>query len=68
MLAVVLLCFVPQIAAGATPKNTLAMAFNMDDQITLDPAEIFQFTVPNMQQTSMSVLLTMMLIIEVVLN
>lgn len=29
---------------AATPKNTLVMATGLDDMITLDPAEIFEFT------------------------
>lgn len=44
MLALLLLCFMPQVVFGSTPKNTLVMAFNIDDLITLDPAEIFEFT------------------------
>lgn len=29
---------------AATPKDTLVMAYRIDDMITLDPAEIFEFT------------------------
>ncbi|HEY5598414.1 MAG TPA: ABC transporter substrate-binding protein, partial [Kiloniellales bacterium] len=31
-------------AAAETPKDTLVMAYQIDDIITLDPAEIFEFT------------------------
>src|SRR3990172_11806564 len=31
-------------APAATPKDTLVMAYLIDDIITLDPAEIFEFT------------------------
>ena len=31
-------------AAADTPKDTLVMAYQIDDIITLDPAEIFEFT------------------------
>ena len=31
-------------AAAATPQDTLVMAFQMTDLITLDPAEAFEFT------------------------
>ena len=31
-------------AAAATPKDTLVMANQIDDMITLDPAEVFEFT------------------------
>lgn len=44
MLAVSLLCFLPQFVLSATPKDTLIMAFNVDDLISLDPAEIFEFS------------------------
>ncbi len=35
--------FMPALHA-ATPKNTLVMANQIDDMITLDPAEVFEFT------------------------
>ena len=31
-------------AAAETPQDTLVMAFQIDDLITLDPAEVFEFT------------------------
>ncbi|MEL0045365.1 MAG: ABC transporter substrate-binding protein, partial [Deltaproteobacteria bacterium] len=31
-------------ALGATPSNTLVQAWAIDDIISLDPAEIFEFT------------------------
>ncbi|MBE9554290.1 MAG: ABC transporter substrate-binding protein, partial [Proteobacteria bacterium] len=31
-------------AAAGTPKDTLIMAKDMSDIITLDPAEVFEFT------------------------
>lgn len=34
----------PMAAKAETPKNTLVMAFSIDDIITLDPAEIFEFS------------------------
>lgn len=37
-------CFLPALAGATTPKTTLVMAFNIDDLISLDPAEIFEFT------------------------
>ncbi len=40
--ALVFLAVVP--AQSATPKDTLVMAYRIDDMITLDPAEIFEFT------------------------
>ena len=39
-----LLCFLPQFVSGATPKNTLVMAWAIDYLISLDPAEMFEFT------------------------
>lgn len=44
LLAVSLFCFMPQLVLGATPKDTLVMAFSIDDLISLDPAEIFEFS------------------------
>ncbi|WP_286819728.1 ABC transporter substrate-binding protein [Desulfobacter sp. UBA2225] len=35
--------FVLQAAQASTPKDTLVMAFNIDEIISLDPAEIFEF-------------------------
>ena len=34
----------PLMAQAETPKNTLVMAFSIDDMITLDPAGMFEFT------------------------
>ena len=31
-------------ATAATPKDALVMAYSIDDIITLDPAEIFEFS------------------------
>ena len=42
--ACVLILFAAQSLLAATPKNTLVMATKLDDMITLDPAEIFEFT------------------------
>nr|WP_319392512.1 ABC transporter substrate-binding protein [uncultured Desulfobacter sp.] len=38
-----LFLFVIQPVQAATPKDTLVMAFNIDEIISLDPAEIFEF-------------------------
>ena len=35
--------FAIQTTQASTPKDTLVMAFNIDDVISLDPAEIFEF-------------------------
>lgn len=34
----------PLMAQAETPKNALVMAFSIDDIITLDPAQIFEFS------------------------
>ena len=34
----------PMMAQAETPKNALVMAFAIDDIITLDPAQIFEFS------------------------
>ncbi|WP_020590211.1 ABC transporter substrate-binding protein [Desulfobacter curvatus] len=39
----VLSLFVIQAAQASTPKDTLVMAFNIDEIVSLDPAEIFEF-------------------------
>ena len=39
-----LVFFTAQFAQAATPKDTLVMAFKIDDIISLDPAEIFEFS------------------------
>lgn len=44
MVACVLMVFSANILFAATPKDTLVMAFTIDDIITLDPAEIFEFS------------------------
>ena len=44
LLALVLVLFTVQTAIASTPKDTLVMANSIDDVITLDPAEIFEFT------------------------
>lgn len=43
MTAVALLC-TPLAAQAETPKDTLVMAYVIDDMISLDPAEIYEFT------------------------
>lgn len=42
--ASVLVFFAAQFTQAATPKDTLVMAFKIDDIISLDPAEIFEFS------------------------
>jgi peptide/nickel transport system substrate-binding protein len=42
LVLIVGLCFTP--VNAATPKNALVMAWQFDDIITLDPAEIFEFS------------------------
>ncbi|MFW2366184.1 MAG: ABC transporter substrate-binding protein [Desulforhopalus sp.] len=44
LFAFILVFFGAQLAYGATPKDTLVMASKIDDIITLDPAEIFEFS------------------------
>ena len=44
LLALVLVFFTVQTSIASTPKDTLVMANSIDDVITLDPAEIFEFT------------------------
>lgn len=44
LLTIALVLMGTQFLMAATPKNILVMAFNIDDLITLDPAEIFEFT------------------------
>lgn len=44
LFAIILAFFAAHPAQAATPKNTLVMAFAIDDIITLDPAEIFEFS------------------------
>ncbi len=44
LLAFLMTCFVAQFCQAGTPKDTLVMAFAIDDLKTLDPAEIFEFT------------------------
>ena len=44
LIAFVLSFFAAQMAQAATPKDTLVMASKIDDIITLDPAEIFEFS------------------------
>jgi peptide/nickel transport system substrate-binding protein len=41
---VILFFFTVHLAQAATPKDTLVMANKIDDIITLDPAEIFEFS------------------------
>src|SRR5215467_12668214 len=36
--------FAAGMAQAATPKDTLVMAYVIDDMISLDPAEIYEFT------------------------
>nr|MDA3904407.1 ABC transporter substrate-binding protein [Desulfuromusa sp.] len=43
-LAIVLIFFSVQTVMASTPADTLVMANSIDDVITLDPAEIFEFT------------------------
>jgi len=43
LLAIILVLFTAQGAMASTPSNTLVMASKIDDLITLDPAEIFEF-------------------------
>ncbi|MCD6186860.1 MAG: hypothetical protein J7K09_01745, partial [Desulfuromusa sp.] len=43
-LAIILLLFSVQTVMASTPADTLVMANSIDDVITLDPAEIFEFT------------------------
>lgn len=38
------LLFAAPVVWASTPKDTLVMAYRIDDMITLDPAEIFEFT------------------------
>jgi peptide/nickel transport system substrate-binding protein len=42
--ALVLLVIAVDALAAATPRDTLVMASKLDDMITLDPAEVFEFT------------------------
>jgi len=44
LLAIVLILFSVQTVIASTPADTLVMAFRIDDLITLDPAEIFEFS------------------------
>ena len=44
LLGIVLSFFCVQSVGAATPKDTLVMASQIDDIITLDPAEIFEFS------------------------
>ena len=44
LLAFALVFFTAQLAQARTPKDTLVMAYQIDDIITLDPAEIFEFS------------------------
>ena len=44
LMAVFVLGLCTQLASAATPRDTLVMAFTIDDVITLDPAEIFEFS------------------------
>ncbi|THB80651.1 MAG: ABC transporter substrate-binding protein [Desulfobacteraceae bacterium] len=44
LFALILVLAVAQFAMAATPKDTLVMASRIDDIITLDPAEIFEFS------------------------
>ena len=44
LITFVLIFFVAQLSLASTPKDTLVMANSIDDVITLDPAEIFEFT------------------------
>ncbi len=44
LFALLTVFFVAQFSQAATPKDTLVMAFAIDDLKTLDPAEIFEFT------------------------
>lgn len=44
LFAFVLVFFAVQLVCAATPKDTLVIASKIDDIITLDPAEIFEFS------------------------
>ena len=44
LFALLTVFFAAQFSQAATPKDTLVMAFAIDDLKTLDPAEIFEFT------------------------
>ncbi len=44
LFAFVLVFFAVQLCQAGTPKDTLVMASKIDDIITLDPAEIFEFS------------------------
>jgi len=44
LFGIILSFFCVQSAGAATPKDTLVMASQIDDIITLDPAEIFEFS------------------------